>query len=242
VQFLNKSQAASGGFLASPTSNSTSADVISTYYGLKALDLSGNLSIVNMSLVNDFLISCKNAGNLFGTTPNATQSSLIATAMAVSIYTEFLTVEKASVITGDVSTSFVAFLTSNAGPDGGFCDPSMSSIPLVSLTAYAIKTCNLLAVGVPGGNDLAINWILSKQQQDGGFINGAGGLMETSSMMATRHAVEALVAISADLAMLNGEVPWSLFPIGAIVAVIVIACAIIAILLLIYFFKKRNQL
>ncbi len=242
VRFLNNSFTSDGGFLSCPTSNSSSADVINTYYGLKALELSGNLSLVNMSKVNQFLITCKNAENLFGTTPDANQSSLIATAMAVAIYTEFLPVERPSVITGDVSNSFVSFLTANAGAAGGFYDPSVSSIPLVSLTYYALKTCQLLAVGIPGGNDATVNWILSKQQNDGGFMNGEGGLLETSNMLATRNAVQALVSVSADLSVLNAETPWTLFPVGVIVGIIVIVIAIVAILLVVYLINKRNQL
>ncbi|MEX2718339.1 MAG: prenyltransferase/squalene oxidase repeat-containing protein [Candidatus Sigynarchaeum springense] len=241
VQFVLKSQNVNGGFGSSPSTNST-PDIFNTYYALKVLQLTGNLTNIkyNMTLVRNFTLSCRRAGSVFAGTWNSTDVSIAATYFAVRLYRDFLSSwHDLDGTAGNVS----AFLASHQHASGGFIDPAVSTEPLLSSTFYAVSICRefVSTINIPLGDDRTINWILSRQSYTGGFIEG-NSPVATASMVATDFAVSAINKIRPSLSDLYRDTDWTLSQIAGTVAAVILIIAIIALIFVAYVVKRRNRI
>lgn len=238
AEFLLDSQNENGGFGSSPSTNS-SPDIFNTYYALKALSITGNLTKVNMTLVHNFTMSCREAGNVFAGTWNSTDVSIVATYFAIRLFKDYLTSENDL---DGTANDVRAFIASHQDSSGGFVDPAMGTSPLLSSTYYAAAICRDFAGDIPGGDDdKVITWILSRQGYDGGFIEGSSPLA-TSSMPATDLAVSAIYRIRPTLSDLTADTAWTLSQIAGIVAAVVLIIAIVVLIFAAYIVKRRNRI
>ncbi len=239
ADFVLKSQNVNGGFGSSPTTN-TSSDIFNTYYALKVLSLTGNSSnlIRNLTIVRNFTLSCREASNVFAGTWNSTDVSIAATYFGIHLYQEFLT---AWPDLGGTVNDVRAFISDHKGPSGGFVDPAAGTEPLLSSTYYAVAICRDFAGDIPGGDTMASEWIMSKLNYDGGFIEGSSPLA-TSSMAATNFAVSALYRISPTLSVLSTDTTWTLSQIAGIVAAVVLIVVIVVLIFAAYIVRKRNRI
>ncbi len=238
-QFLLDSQNENGGFGSSPSTNS-SPDIINTYYALSALTITGNLTNIkySMSLVRNFTLSCRESGNVFAGTSNSTDVSIAATYYAVRLFQDFLPLQTdLDGTAGDVKS----FIANHLASSGGFVDPASSTDPLLSSTYYAVLLCKDFAGDIPGGDDLAISWILSKQNYDGGFVEGSLPTA-SSSVVATNLAVTAIYRIRPSLSDLNSDTAWTLTQIAATVAAVVLVVVIVVLIIIAYYVKRRNRI
>lgn len=237
AKFLLDSRNPNGGFGSSPETNS-SPSIINTYYAMKALDIAGNISQVNKSLVRDYVLSCRKGGTMFAGTSNSTDVSIITTYYAVRLYKDFLTSYP------DLDGTYLnmrAFIAGRLGASGGFSDPVVGSEPLLSTTYYAVALCRDIGVSIPGGDELTRQWILGKQDHNGGFVEGEPPIA-TASVLATSHAVGALFRISSSLAELDVDTPWTLSQIAGAVAAVLILVGIVVLVIVAYYVHKRNRI
>lgn len=237
VEFLLDSQNEYGGFGSSPSTNS-SPNIFDTYFALRALSITGNLTLVNMTKVHNFTMTCRESGNVFAGTSNSTDVSIAATYFAVCLFLEFMPSETDLDGTGSNVRSFLA---SNLATSGGFIDPASDTEPTLSSTYYAVSLCQDFAGVIPGGNEKAINWILSKQGYDGGFAMGSSPVA-SSSAVATYYAVNAIYKIRGSLSDLNVDTAWTLTQIAGIVAAVVLIIVIAVLLIVVYYMRKRNRI
>jgi len=239
MNFTVLSQNANGGFGANPSTKSNPS-IFNSYYALKILNFTGNLTDPIKNQVKNFVLSCNKSDYLFSGNPDSSDTSIAATAFAAMIYKEFFPEELTNVFAEPMQTSFLAYLTSHQGADGGFFDMN-SSVPLLSTTYYAVKACSDINIDIPGGDQHVIDWILSRQNFDGGFVEGTSPTTR-SSMLATSFAVMALNMVRSSMDMLNGETAFSLSQIGGIVAVLVLLGVIVLLIVIAYYAKKRNRI
>jgi prenyltransferase beta subunit len=237
AQFVLNSQNVNGGFGSSPSTNS-SPDIINTYYALKALTITHNMTKVNMTLVRNFTLSCREGGNVFAGRPNSTDVSITATYYAIHLYQEFMPLEHDL---DGTATSIRTFIDTNKGASGGFIDPASGSEPLLSSTYYAVAVCKDLDVDIPGGDVKVINWILSKQSYDGGFIEGSSPVA-SSSIVATNLAVGTIYRIRPTLSDLAADTAWTLTQIAGMIAAFVLIGIIVVLVIVVYYVRKRNRI
>ncbi|MHA1683101.1 MAG: prenyltransferase/squalene oxidase repeat-containing protein [Promethearchaeota archaeon] len=228
------------GFGPNPSSNST-PDIFNTYYALKFLDLTENLTEVNLTLVETFVNSCR-SDDMFKGSTNSTAISIIATSFAVSLYDEFFNdtiPDRLGVI-----NAVVAFLTPNY--DGGaFKDPAISGDYLLSTTYWARKLLDDLGIvqSSPSDDDEIEDWIISKQASDGGFFEGdISNPTASSSLEASYYAMITLYMINSNTPPLLSDVPWELNQNVLLVSVIVVVSVILFLIVLGVFIQRKNRL
>jgi prenyltransferase beta subunit len=241
AQFLLDSQNENGGFGPSPLTNS-SPDIISTYYALKALSITGNRTNIkyNMSIVHNFTLLCRKSGSVFAGTSNSTDVSITATYFAIRLFQEFMPLEHDL---DGTSSSVYSFLASHQSSSGGFIDPASGTEPLLSSTYYAVAVFKDFAgdIVTPGGVEKIITWIMSKQSYDGGFTEGSTPVA-SSSMLATNLAVSAIYRIHPSLSDLDADTVWTLTQIAGMIAAIVLIVVIVVLLIFVYYVRKRNRI
>ncbi|HME50816.1 MAG TPA: prenyltransferase/squalene oxidase repeat-containing protein [Candidatus Lokiarchaeia archaeon] len=239
--FTKLSQNANGGFGANP-SLSANATIFSTYFALKILNFTGNLtgqySVINENKVYQFLQSCGNGTDLFSGSPNSA-TSIMATAFATMIYYEFLS-NFTNLFTGPRTLAIVSYIKNNVGQYGGFIDPSIDNVATLSTTYYAVKTLSLLNIGIPNDDNNLTNWIMNHQNNnDGGFIEGDPS-QTSSSILATYYAAYALNLV--DSSAMNQDTPTTLTQIAGTVFAIVLIIVIVALIVIVYYVRKRNRI
>lgn len=240
VNFVLESQDENGGFTANPLANNT-ADIFNTYYALKILELTENLTKVHLGEVNTFVNSCRMSSNLYGGAPNATTESLVATSFAVSIYQEILTNESSTYLNFGFNNAVQDFVPNNTSPAGGVKDPVISEDPLLSTTYFAVKLQESLEFNLLDESALK-NWILDKQVSDGGFVEGS--LEEptaSSSLEATYHALMCLYLFNSNTPELDNDVPWLLSQ-DLLIVVVVTASVLIAVVIITIYVKRKNKI
>ncbi|MHA1793609.1 MAG: prenyltransferase/squalene oxidase repeat-containing protein [Promethearchaeota archaeon] len=227
----------SGGFKSSPSSNS-SADVFNTYYALKTLEITGNLTQVNMTMVEGFLNSCLTAENLYASTNNSADSSLIATSFAIQIYKEFLNY---TTFNPEIYNAISNRLGLNQASTGGIMDQPIINETLLSSAFYILKLESNLDLTILDRKSLT-SWILERQDNSGGFIEGD---MEestaTSSLTATYHAVEVLYIIDPALSALHRDVPWELDQLALILSIVIFLGVIVLVVVLSILYYRKNK-
>ncbi|MFX0100608.1 MAG: hypothetical protein ACFFCS_13620 [Candidatus Hodarchaeota archaeon] len=250
MEFTNKSQNVNNsGYGPNPSSNST-PDLINTYYALKIYELNESLES-NRSRVADFVKSCQiQPGNdyeyLFGISPNSTEPSLIATSMAVALFKSILTGVYDN-ITNDLAfrPAVEDYLSQGLvqGGGGGIKDPVQPTPATLSSTYWALMLSkNIDDILLVYYEDIE-SWIISKQKNDGGFVEGdTSESSASSSMEATFHAIASLKFIDSQLSAIEAEFPWDLDQDVLMITIVVLLIVIVVILILFYMYKKKNRI
>lgn len=238
LNFTLNSSAPAGGFGPRPAMNDT-PDVFSTYYAVRVLTLNASLDLVNETAVHAFLESCKRADGYAGS-PGGTVTSIAATAMAVALYRSVLVAQAVNVLTGPFKTSISQKITLALASTGGFADPAHELEASLFTSYHAVSIVKALDITLPGGDQALVSWILSLQNPDGGFSEGKA--YESSSIIATLHAVQALLLLDPAGSVLNELAPWYLVQAGGVIAAIVIIGVIVAIVIGWWQYKKRDRI
>lgn len=217
-------------------------NLISTYHAIKTLELTGNLSLVNLTRVHQFVNSCKLGNYMYASSPDSNTTSLVATAYALSLYDSVLAAFDQGIFDGPAPSAVLNYLNGINDPEGGFFDDSINNEPTLFASYFAVRINNLIAdTEIAGGKKNLEDWILSKQNFDGGFVEGESP-PASSSISATYYAIETLYLLDSSLNVLEQQSPYYLEQIGGIIAAIIFIAIIVVVLIAAYYFKKKNQI
>lgn len=249
LEFTNNSQNVNNsGFGANPSLNAT-PNLISTYYALQIYKIDGSLGYLNLSNVNDFIMSCQikpgdTYEHLFGVGPNATEPNLIATSMAVALYKTILSAYD-TITTSNVTfyNAVSSYLLEGRVAGGGIKDPVQSTDALLSTTYYGLMLSENMNGILQSYYESIESWIISKQQEDGGFVEGdPDESTATSSMEATFNAIASLKLMDSDLSAIDQEFPWELGQDTIIIIIVVLIIVIVVIVVIFYYYRKKNKI
>ena len=214
-----------------------------TLMAIQALDFAGILDdLTNKTALIDWVISTQNpTSQLFGETPLTNASpSLISVSGAIQILT---LLDSTSLLQSEAST-LANWILDHQYANGGFSlDLNPSSGIALSLDA-TYSALNALAdldqLQNPGLNTTGlVQWILSLQQENGGFIDSISSLSEITSSRNTRLAVEILDLVN-QLDILDETVPWetlAITPVEILVILSLVGLGIGVILIVRYIYR-----
>lgn len=227
-----------GGF--SPTNESTSVSMSSTYHAIK-IYLLINETIVNENSHKNFVLSCRNNDGGYGG-DRSLSSTIVNTYHAVSIINELgnITDLIKPDLTIDYLNSSYCASESDINNYGGYFPDEQAEHALLSSTYYCVKTISLLnSTKLSFAKESTIQWVLNRQNfQDGGFIDiGDEYEQKYSSIISSYFAFDTLKILDEDLLLLNEEVFMTEFNYWILITIL----STIGIICMIYIFIWRSK-
>ncbi|MFO8017970.1 MAG: prenyltransferase/squalene oxidase repeat-containing protein [Promethearchaeia archaeon] len=203
--YISNMEQQDGGF--GPTNTSTSANLISTSYSIKILDVL-DMDIDNADKHKDFILSCINSNGGFGgnTSLDSTVANTYYALNALQILGDLDEISDAE----NTIEYLNGYYVDNQADEvnyGGFLPGDESEFCLLSSTFFAIESIKLLDENeLP--NESTTEWVLNKQNfKDGGFFNYNGlDDQETSAVTNTYYAFHILKTYDEDLLYLDENV------------------------------------
>ncbi|MHA1713514.1 MAG: prenyltransferase/squalene oxidase repeat-containing protein [Candidatus Ranarchaeia archaeon] len=235
-RYILKDEEPTGTLLDSPSLGSTLM-ALQIYDAIDEMD-----SLPNKTQLIDWIMGTQNATTHLFEEIHGMEPATIYSVCEAILCLDLL--DSLTLISGDNST-LVTWIMQHQVPSGGFSpttssdDGSHSDLYTTYLAVMALQSLNQLSNPEFNSSSTA-EWIISLQQEDGGFVPHALSPSDGTSSTATRLAVESLNIIG-QTSFLDELVPWEtpgLTPVE-IVLLIGISAAIITIVIII---KRIRQI
>ncbi|MHA1488269.1 MAG: prenyltransferase/squalene oxidase repeat-containing protein [Promethearchaeota archaeon] len=238
IDYVKACRIGGGGF--SPTNESTSVSVSSTYHAIKIFSLI-NETITNENSHKNFVLSCRNNDGGYGG-DRSSSSTIVNTYYAVSIINELgnMTDLIKPDLTIDYLNSSYCASESDINNYGGYFPDEQAEHALLSSTYYCVKTISLLnSTKLSFIKEHTIKWVLNRQNfQDGGFVDiGDEYEQKYSSIISSYFAFNTLKILDEDLLLLNEEVFMTEFNYWILITIF----SAIGIICMIYIFIWRSK-
>lgn len=235
--YINNTYQVGGGF--GPTNESTTANVVSTYYIYNIFTLLDE-EVENKTIHLNWLLSCNNTDGGYG--GNETLSSTLTTTyLAVNLINELGTINDLANLTNTLNyfKSFYVGDSNNLNYYGGFLPDLFAEAPLLSSTLLCVKGISLIDESEL--NEAVIcNWVLDRQNfLDGGFGDWFEGIDQSSSSVSTSYSAFKILQILGSLDLLNEDIFMVEFN---YITLIIVISVIGVIVLVAYFILRRRRI
>lgn len=233
--YINNTYQIGGGF--GPTNESTTANMVSTYYIYNIFTLLDE-QIENETTHLNWLLSCNNTDGGYG--GNETLSStLITTYFAVYLINELGSINDLANLTNTLNyfKSFYVGDPNNLNYYGGFLPELFAEAPLLSSTLLCVEGIRLIDENEL--DEAAIcKWVLSRQNFiDGGFGDWFEGIDQSYSSISTSYSAFKILQIFGSLDLLDEDI----FMVEFNYVILIIVISVIGLIVLVVYFILRRR-
>lgn len=236
AEWINRTKNINGGYSDYPGENPT---LISTYYAVSCLHILEKDEYIDSQEILDLLISLQITNNTsqdyggFKGNINETTASLDATYAAVNLLNLLDSISETN------ASAVVQYILTKEANDAFSYQAGLP--PDLLSTYWAISALSIVSNGSIGNlidTDAVVSWILSLQNEDGGFRlfeeNG------DSSLYATAIAIMTLFNLNS-MDVLGNQVPWEKGGLTYLYVFLIIIFGTIGLLILVAYLKAKYQ-